>query len=207
MSIMGPYGSGKSTFGVLLNCILAPSADPSFEASIEKIRVASPDIAHIAGKFRKDSGIVSNGMMRCTGIGSPGTGSGVDPEGRRLRGRVVFRRQILQEELCRGAHTAETVKGGDARHRARCRCGARHNHKHGQGIAHAPHDRRVWQEHRVFCRWWDRRRSLPVAGDCGGIPQAAAACDNHTAHGVRRVCGRAQCGTDEGVGQDTGALL
>ena len=66
MSIMGPYGSGKSTFGVLLNCILAPSADPSFEASIEKIRVASPDIAHIAGKFRKDSGIVSNGMMRCT---------------------------------------------------------------------------------------------------------------------------------------------
>ena len=32
MSIMGPYGSGKSTFGVLLNCILAPSADPSFES-------------------------------------------------------------------------------------------------------------------------------------------------------------------------------
>ncbi len=65
MSIMGPYGSGKSTFGVLLNCLLAPSGDPSFGVALEKIRAASPDVADVASRFRRDAGIKSRGMVRC----------------------------------------------------------------------------------------------------------------------------------------------
>ena len=65
MSIMGPYGSGKSTFGVLLNCLMAPSDDPSFKASIEKMRAASPGMADAACRFRKNSRIESRGMIRC----------------------------------------------------------------------------------------------------------------------------------------------
>ena len=37
MSIIGPYGSGKSTFGVLLNCLLSPSSNMAWQTSREKV--------------------------------------------------------------------------------------------------------------------------------------------------------------------------
>ena len=66
MSIMGPYGSGKSTFGVLLNCLLSPSNSVAWQAAREKTGAASAEIASMAKEFRKKNGISTRGMILCS---------------------------------------------------------------------------------------------------------------------------------------------
>ena len=45
MSIVGPYGSGKSTFGVMLNCLAGPKNDAAYVAAMARIANASGDAA------------------------------------------------------------------------------------------------------------------------------------------------------------------
>ena len=66
MSIIGPYGSGKSTFGVLLNCLLSPSGSKAWKTAREKTGAASAEIASLAEMFRKKNGISSQGMILCS---------------------------------------------------------------------------------------------------------------------------------------------
>ena len=66
MSIMGPYGSGKSTFGVLLNCLLSPSSSIAWQTAREKTGAASAEIASMADAFRKANGISARGMILCS---------------------------------------------------------------------------------------------------------------------------------------------
>ena len=70
MSIIGPYGSGKSTFGVLLNCLLS-GRGKSFSEALGKIRAASPDVARMVDEFRRDKGIAARGMILCSVTARP----------------------------------------------------------------------------------------------------------------------------------------
>ena len=66
MSIMGPYGSGKSTFGVLLNCLLSPSKGTAWKESHGKVYAASADVAAMTKEFRKTNGVSVSGMVLCS---------------------------------------------------------------------------------------------------------------------------------------------
>ena len=66
MSIIGPYGSGKSTFGVLLNCLLSPSSSMAWRTSRDKVDAASAEIASMTEVFRKNKGISARGMVLCS---------------------------------------------------------------------------------------------------------------------------------------------
>lgn len=65
MSIIGPYGSGKSTFGMVLGNLAAPSDDPGWKAAYEMLRVAAPDAADRLVASRRRAGLDESGMVRC----------------------------------------------------------------------------------------------------------------------------------------------
>ena len=65
LSITGPYGSGKSTFGVVMSHLAAPLADPGWKAAYGSIRNASPETASELATHRKAAGIHTTGMIRC----------------------------------------------------------------------------------------------------------------------------------------------
>ena len=65
ISITGPYGSGKSTFGVILNQLSAPKSDVGFGQALKKIRNAYDDVAVNIEESRTVAGIHKTGMIRC----------------------------------------------------------------------------------------------------------------------------------------------
>ena len=44
-SLIGPYGSGKSSFGIFLNALLQPSSSKQFELAIDKIAELDSELA------------------------------------------------------------------------------------------------------------------------------------------------------------------
>ena len=65
ISITGPYGSGKSTFGVILNHLVAPNDDAGFSQALKRIREAYDDMASEIEESRTAAGIHKTGMIRC----------------------------------------------------------------------------------------------------------------------------------------------
>ena len=66
MSIVGPYGSGKSTFGVMLNCLAGPKNDAAYVAAMARIANASGDAAGEFERCRTVSGVHRGGVIRCS---------------------------------------------------------------------------------------------------------------------------------------------
>ena len=64
LSIIGPYGSGKSTFGVVLGHLAAPHDDPGWKAAHRMLRKAAPDVANNMVAGRRRAGL-ERGMIRC----------------------------------------------------------------------------------------------------------------------------------------------
>lgn len=65
LSIVGPYGSGKSTFGIVLDHLAAPRRDPGWKAAYGILREASPDTASQLMANRRRAGLHEHGMARC----------------------------------------------------------------------------------------------------------------------------------------------
>ena len=65
MSIIGPYGSGKSTFGIVLNHMVAPSRDPGWNNAYGMLRKMAPDLAANLAAGRRQAGLHESGMIRC----------------------------------------------------------------------------------------------------------------------------------------------
>ena len=65
LSITGPYGSGKSTFGVVLSHLVAPSDSTGWNTVYARIRHAAPEIADVIVARRKAAGLHETGMIRC----------------------------------------------------------------------------------------------------------------------------------------------
>ena len=71
ISITGPYGSGKSTFGVILNHLVAPNDDVGFGQALKRIREAYDDMANEIEESRTAAGIHKTGMIRCVVTARP----------------------------------------------------------------------------------------------------------------------------------------
>ena len=65
MSVVGPYGSGKSTFGVVLNGLAAPNGDAGWKAAYGMLRKTAPDTAAKIKDGRRRAGVHDLGMIRC----------------------------------------------------------------------------------------------------------------------------------------------
>ena len=65
LSIIGPYGSGKSTFGLFLNHLAAPRSDPGWKAAYGLLREVAPDAAANLISARRRAGMHDSGMIRC----------------------------------------------------------------------------------------------------------------------------------------------
>ncbi len=65
MSIIGPYGSGKSTFGMVLGQMVAPSHDSGWKATYGMLREMAPDLAANLMTGRRQAGLHRSGMIRC----------------------------------------------------------------------------------------------------------------------------------------------
>lgn len=65
LSIVGPYGSGKSTFGVVLSSLAAPRSDSGWKAAYGILRGADPDAAAQLVANRRRAGLHGHGMVRC----------------------------------------------------------------------------------------------------------------------------------------------
>ena len=65
ISITGPYGSGKSTFGVMLSHLAAPKDDEGFGHALGRIGEVYENAAHDMMESRAMAGIHKTGMIRC----------------------------------------------------------------------------------------------------------------------------------------------
>lgn len=65
LSIIGPYGSGKSTFGLFLNHLAAPRNDVGWIAAYGLLRQVAPDVATNLISTRRRAGMHDSGMIRC----------------------------------------------------------------------------------------------------------------------------------------------
>ena len=65
LSITGPYGSGKSSFGVVLNYLAAPCGDTGWKAAQRRLHDVAPDTATELVESRRRAGVHRNGMIRC----------------------------------------------------------------------------------------------------------------------------------------------
>ena len=63
VSIIGPYGSGKSTLGLFMNRLVGPETE--FSDSIDAVKAKSEDVANSLLEGRRRLGIDGNGMIRC----------------------------------------------------------------------------------------------------------------------------------------------
>ncbi len=54
-SLIGPYGSGKSSFGIFLNAILQPSSSDQFKLAVKKISEIDEDLSKAYIKKLKNS--------------------------------------------------------------------------------------------------------------------------------------------------------
>ena len=71
ISITGPYGSGKSTFGVMLNHLAGRADDACFIQALKRIDDAYKDIACDIVESRTGAGIHKTGMIRCVVTARP----------------------------------------------------------------------------------------------------------------------------------------
>ncbi len=62
-SITGPYGSGKSSFALLLCALLAAKADPTHRVAAKVLRQADPQLADTFARERKRIGVVERGVI------------------------------------------------------------------------------------------------------------------------------------------------
>ena len=65
LSIIGPYGSGKSTFGMVLGHLASPRHDARWKAAYKILRGAAPDAAANLVAGRRRAGLHERGMIRC----------------------------------------------------------------------------------------------------------------------------------------------
>ena len=65
ISIIGPYGSGKSTFGIVLGQMVAPRRDSGWKTTYKMLREMAPDLADDLIKGRRRAGLHEYGMIRC----------------------------------------------------------------------------------------------------------------------------------------------
>ena len=65
LSITGPYGSGKSSFGVMLNHLAAPSGDAGWKAAQRRLHKMAPDTATELVTCRRAPACTGRGMIRC----------------------------------------------------------------------------------------------------------------------------------------------
>lgn len=65
LSIIGPYGSGKSTFGLFLNHLAAPNNDLGWKAAYGLLREVAPNVATNLLSARRQAGMHDSGMIRC----------------------------------------------------------------------------------------------------------------------------------------------
>ena len=63
VSIIGPYGSGKSTLGLFMNRLAGPETE--FSDAINAVKAKSEDVANSILEGRRRLGIDGNGMIRC----------------------------------------------------------------------------------------------------------------------------------------------
>lgn len=63
VSIIGPYGSGKSTLGLFMNRLAGPETE--FSDAINAVKAKSEDVADSLLEGRRRLGIDGNGMIRC----------------------------------------------------------------------------------------------------------------------------------------------
>lgn len=65
LSIVGPYGSGKSTFGVILSQLAAPRRDAGWKAAYGMLHGAAPETAARVVDGRRHANLHERGMIRC----------------------------------------------------------------------------------------------------------------------------------------------
>ena len=63
ISIIGPYGSGKSTLGLFMNRLVGPESE--YTDALKAVRIKSNEIADVFLKGRKRTNADNNGMIRC----------------------------------------------------------------------------------------------------------------------------------------------
>jgi len=63
-SVTGPYGSGKSSFAVLLDGLFGPEREPSRTTADELIRTVSPEVAQLVEEARNSYGVHKSGFIR-----------------------------------------------------------------------------------------------------------------------------------------------
>jgi len=63
-SVTGPYGSGKSSFAVLLDALFGPETEPSRTTAHELIRTVSPEVAQLVEEARNSYGAHTTGFIR-----------------------------------------------------------------------------------------------------------------------------------------------
>ena len=63
VSIIGPYGSGKSTLGLFMNRLVGPETE--FFDAINAVKAKSEDVANSLLEGRRRLGVDGNGMIRC----------------------------------------------------------------------------------------------------------------------------------------------
>ena len=65
LSIVGPYGSGKSTFGVILGQLAAPHNEQGWKSAYRMLQDTSPDAAATLAAGKRRAGLHGHGMIRC----------------------------------------------------------------------------------------------------------------------------------------------
>ena len=71
ISITGPYGSGKSTFGVMLSHLAAPKDDEGFGQALDRIGEVYENVTLDIMEGRAMAGIHKTGMIRCVVTARP----------------------------------------------------------------------------------------------------------------------------------------
>ena len=71
ISITGPYGSGKSTFGVMLSHLAAPNDDEGFGQALDRIGEVYENVTLDIMEGRAMAGIHKTGMIRCVVTARP----------------------------------------------------------------------------------------------------------------------------------------
>ena len=171
ISITGPYGSGKSTFGVMLNCLAAPDDDGGFVKALERIDGVYDDVAYDIMEGRATAGIRKTGMIRCVVTARP------EPVATTILRAIINGVESyfgtvdydnLGFHVCR--HASPPVKDSQG---SGFGINHRRDYKPCRRIAYTSHDRRVWQEHRVLRRRGNRRGPVSASGAYGDVRNVA----------------------------------
>ena len=106
VSIMGPYGSGKSTLGLFVNNLVGPERE--FEEAVGRVRLRSNTIADLLVTGRRKMDVGKDGMIRCRVVARRepihatilrALGNGVREWFGKRRGRKFDRYELLSKNL------------------------------------------------------------------------------------------------------------